>query len=216
MQTESGKVARFFEGYAGDFDFIYDTGDKSPIRNFVDRRFRDSMRRRFEETARLIDEADARAVLDVGCGPGRQAVWLARNLRCSVHGIDLAPAMIELANQAAKDAGVDVEFTTCDFMEVPLQEEAFDAVFSLGVVEYVRDAEAFIKRMMATSRKLVAFSVPVRSHWLTPQRRIRYWLRDCPLYLYDEASISKLLRNLSAGQFKITRLARDYVVSIYL
>lgn len=215
MQTESGKVAKFFDGYASAFDFIYETSNKSPIRRFVDRHFRASMLRRFEETARLIEEVGARTVLDVGCGPGRQAIWLARNLGCSVHGIDLAPAMIDLARQAAKDAGVDVEFTSGDFMEVSLQE-AFDAVISLGVVEYSHDAEALIKRMMVAARKLVAFSVPVRWHWLTPQRRIRYWLRDCPLYFYDEASISRLLRRVSAKQFTIARLGRDYVVSIYL
>jgi len=216
MRTESGKVARFFEGYASDFDFIYDAGHKSPIRHFVDRRLRDSMRRRFEETARLIDEVHSQTVLDVGCGPGRQAVWLARNLGCAVRGIDVAPAMIELARQGAKEAEVDVEFAAGDFMQVPFEEGTFDAVLSLGVVEYIRDAEAFIHKMMLTSRKLVAFSVPVRWHWLMPQRRIRYWLRDCPLYFYDKASIAESLRRLSAERFEITRLARDYLVSIYL
>jgi SAM-dependent methyltransferase len=216
MQSETGRVARFFEGYATDFDFIYDTGDKSPVRRFIDRKLRVSMRRRFEETARLISEVEAKTVLDVGCGPGRQAVWLAKHLGYAVHGIDLAPAMIELATQAARDTDANVAFTVGDFMLAPLREDRYDAVFSLGVVEYVRDAEAFVGRMMQASRRLVAFSVPVRWHWLTPQRRFRYRLRNCPLYFYDEASISRLLRSLGAEQFEILKLARDYVVGIYL
>lgn len=68
-------------------------------------------------------------VLDVGCGPGRHSVELAR-CGVSVVGIDLSPAFISLARERASNAGVNVSFFEMDALELPFEDE-FDAAISI-------------------------------------------------------------------------------------
>lgn len=51
--------------------------------------------------------------LDLGCGQGRNAVWLAQRGH-RVTGIDLSSVAIEHARRLAAEAGVDVEFRVAD------------------------------------------------------------------------------------------------------
>ena len=46
-------------------------------------------------------------VLVLACGKGGLAVPIAQNFGCQVHGVDLMPAFIEAANDAAREAGVE-------------------------------------------------------------------------------------------------------------
>lgn len=53
--------------------------------------------------------------LDLGCGQGRNAVWLA-TLGHDVTGLDLSPVAIEHARRLASETGVDVEFDVVDLL----------------------------------------------------------------------------------------------------
>lgn len=68
-------------------------------------------------------------VLDVGCGPGRHSVELARR-GLSVVGIDLSPVFLSVARQRAADAGVNVSFFEMDALDLPFEDE-FDAAISI-------------------------------------------------------------------------------------
>lgn len=71
--------------------------------------------------------------LDVGCGTGRAFRPLLRR-GWQVHGLDLSPAMLELA---AREGGGDVPLGVADMRELPLLG-AFDLVLSLNdSVNYV-------------------------------------------------------------------------------
>ncbi len=65
-------------------------------------------------------------VLDVGCGPGRHALELARR-GVTVHGIDISQAFIDLASAAALP---DATFERLDARSMPFDGE-FDAVICL-------------------------------------------------------------------------------------
>lgn len=54
-----------------------------------------------------------RRVLDLGCGQGRNAIWLAGQGHM-VTGLDLSPVAIERARALAAEAGVNVEFAAVD------------------------------------------------------------------------------------------------------
>lgn len=69
------------------------------------------------------------AILDLACGRGRVAVELAR-LGFSVTGLDLSPRSLELAREAAHDAGVSITFVERDMRQLDA-EEAFDAVINV-------------------------------------------------------------------------------------
>lgn len=69
------------------------------------------------------------AILDLACGRGRVAVELARQ-GFDVTGLDLSPRSLELAREAAHDAGVHIELIRRDMRQLQA-EEAFDAVINV-------------------------------------------------------------------------------------
>jgi SAM-dependent methyltransferase len=65
--------------------------------------------------------------LDVGCGEGGDAVWLAtRGWR--VTGVDLSAVALERAGRAAQAAGVEVTLRQADLLDPALDLGAFDLV----------------------------------------------------------------------------------------
>jgi 2-polyprenyl-3-methyl-5-hydroxy-6-metoxy-1,4-benzoquinol methylase len=55
-------------------------------------------------------------VLELGCGHGRNATYLA-GLACGVDAVDLSAQAIEWAQKRAKSAGVSVEFQYCSICD---------------------------------------------------------------------------------------------------
>lgn len=68
-------------------------------------------------------------VLDVGCGPGRHSLALARR-GMVVHGVDLAPDFVDLATAAAEAEGLPARFEVLDVRDLAVDGE-FDAVICL-------------------------------------------------------------------------------------
>ena len=66
-------------------------------------------------------------VLDIGCGLGDNAIYLASRGH-SVTGLDSSPAGIEQARARAADAGVQVRFDVADATELAGYDGAFDTV----------------------------------------------------------------------------------------
>jgi cyclopropane-fatty-acyl-phospholipid synthase len=76
-------------------------------------------------------------VLDVGCGWGASAIHAAREHGVHVLGITLAEEQAALARERVREAGLEdqVEIRLADYRE--LQEEPFDAIYSIGMAEHV-------------------------------------------------------------------------------
>lgn len=88
-------------------------------------------------------------VLDVGCGTGRHFHRL-RNVRRLV-GIDISPHMIEQARspvRASEITASSIELFAGDLFSLPLPEQAFDLVYSVGVYgEYAPFDDALLRRL---------------------------------------------------------------------
>lgn len=80
------------------------------------------------------------AVLDVGCGLGDNAIYLAGQGH-PVTGIDAAPAAIEEAGQRARQRGVDVEFVVADATNLAGPDGRFDSVLD-GACYHCLDEDA--------------------------------------------------------------------------
>ena len=75
-------------------------------------------------------------LLDVGCGEGKDAVFMAR-CGYDVTAFDIAQAGVEKAKRLAEKAGVYVNAFTADVNEYRPDRE-YDVVFSSGVLHYIR------------------------------------------------------------------------------
>lgn len=87
--------------------------------------------------------------LEVGCGTGTNAIWLAKK-GLSVLGVDLAPLAIEEARAKAAKAELDCCFEQLDFLNDKLTGGPFDFVFDRGcfhVFDDAGDRERFAERV---------------------------------------------------------------------
>src|SRR5262245_14293225 len=85
-----------------------------------------------QEVAFLVDELElgpGARVLDVGCGPGRHALALARR-GIEVVGVDLSPDFVELARAAGRAEGLALRFEIADVRDLEPTAD-FDAVVCL-------------------------------------------------------------------------------------
>ena len=91
--------------------------------------------------AALLAAADAirGRVLDVGCGTGDLAIWLAEHGR-TVTGVDFLAAPLEQARSKAAARGVAVNFLAMDALAVGEIPERFDAVTDCGLFHTFDDA----------------------------------------------------------------------------
>ncbi len=78
-------------------------------------------------------------VLDIGCGWGGMAIYLAQNFDVSVTGITLSEEQLELARTRAGEAGVgdDVRFELVDYRDLPARGIHYDRIVSVGMFEHV-------------------------------------------------------------------------------
>ena len=74
-----------------------------------------------------VAELPTGRVLDVGCGEGADAVWLARQ-GWQVTALDVSQVALERARRHAADAGVEISFVHSGLVEADLPAGGFDLV----------------------------------------------------------------------------------------
>ena len=98
-------------------------------------------------TAELAGAADIKAgdrVLDLGCGVGGPARYLAATFGCHVTGIDLSPSFIEAADYLTTRCGLEgrVTLRVGDALHIPFDDGGFDSVFLQHVAMNIADRAA--------------------------------------------------------------------------
>ncbi|MGI9480963.1 MAG: class I SAM-dependent methyltransferase [Hyphomicrobiales bacterium] len=86
--------------------------------------------------AAKLDLKPGQRVLDIGCGWGGMALYLAKAVDLEVVGVTLSREQLALARQRAKERGLEgrVRFELTDYRDV---EGQFDRIVSIGMFEHV-------------------------------------------------------------------------------
>ncbi len=143
----------------------------------------DEYRRFFD----LLKLSSADHVLDVGCGSGGPALFLARERGCRVTGIDVSEAGIRAGEANARQAGLQdqVQFRLADVREpLPFAEQSFDAVVCMDAICHMPER----RRLLSEWRRV-----------LRPGGRMLY---TDPVVVTGFVSNSELATRSSTGYFE--------------
>lgn len=136
------------------------------------------------ERIRLEIESVAQSgarLADLGCGVGAGLFYIVPRLQeaASAIGVTLSPVQAQLANQFAKQIGLEnqILFAEGDFTHVPLKGESLDAIYSVEAVVHAQEPERYFQeagRLLRRGGKLIivddyqasrSFS-PAETNWL--------------------------------------------------
>jgi tellurite methyltransferase len=112
------------------------------------------------ESRPLLPDGRGRRALDVACGGGRNAAWLAE-LGFAVDAVDISDVAIEALRAAALDRGLTVNALRIDLERDPLPVIEYDVIVQIDYLQ--RDLMPALVRAVAPGGVLIAETV-TRAH----------------------------------------------------
>ena len=106
----------------------------------------------FETTKELVELchiSGGTCVLDVGCGVGATACYLAKEYGCRVVGVDLRESMVALSDERAQREEVAdlVEFRVADAQDLPFEDAQFDVILCESVATFIEDKQRVVEEL---------------------------------------------------------------------
>jgi cyclopropane-fatty-acyl-phospholipid synthase len=151
-------------------------------------------------------------LLDVGCGWGSLALFVAREHRCQVVGLSPSPRQVDFVNARAKELGVEdrVRVQLGHFeTAADLGAGKFDAITMLGSIVHMPDLAGVYRRCRDLLRRSGALYVS-ESCFRNAAMRERFGSREGSLFVRDDTFGWGDLRPLS----DLVRAAEDAGLSI--
>ena len=127
----------------------------------------DAMEHTNEIMANAVSLTPEMRVLDLGCGYGSTARYLAANFGCAVTGANISEKELELARSRAAEAGLDdrLSFEYGDFHHLAYGDESYDVVWSQEAFLHAVDKNAVLsecRRVVRPGGSLVFTDILVR------------------------------------------------------
>ena len=175
----------------------------------------------------LQKHAPEGAVLDIGCGTGSFAVFVAKDGRYEVSAIDPAKNMIAECRKYAAENGVKVDFRIASAGRLPFADESFNMVFSNGALHHWKNpVEAFneIHRVLKPGGKVMINDLYkdvdrgeldriVGSRIESPQAR-QAFLQSAPQGAFSREEVAGFLENSKFSRYEVQQKAINLGITI--
>jgi len=203
-------LQRYFDEEAQRYDAIYEE-NKPFHQRFIDNLFRRVILRRFSLVINRCSDVKEKIILDVGCGSGRYALELVRRGACVV-GVDMSRKMLSMAGERARKLGLkNCIFIRGDFPDMDFRTK-FDIVISIGVFDYLSDPLPFLSKILDLTKGQAIISFPRRLSLRAIPRKVRLFLRGCPVRFYSIKEIEGLFQGAGkGGTLELYPLSRDII-----
>ncbi len=137
------------------------------------------------EIVRLSETGEIQgSVLDVGCGTGENALFLA-GLGHEVWGVDSSTLAVRKARAKLKDRGVKVNFLNHNALELQTLKHKFDSAIDSGLFHVFEDDERklFVKSLASALKSsgiyyMMCFSEKEPADWGGPRRVTQREIRE--------------------------------------
>lgn len=172
-------------------------------------------------TARLAGMAaisPGTEVLDIGCGLGGSAFWLAQHLSGSVLGITTSYKQAALAPNNCRSRRLDrnVRFTVLDANILNLARGSFDIVWVLECAEHVPERDVFIQnctRVLKPDGNLILLGWTIPEQDLLPSQQARLNELCSSMLCYPPPRASEYLNLLRTCHLDDV-VARDWTTNV--
>lgn len=205
----------FWNKEAESFDAIY-SHKKGRFQNLLDRVFRWDMYERYRFTLEQSEPIEGKTFLDVGCGSGVYSLEFARRGAKKVIGLDIAENMVEICKTRAVNEGFsdNTTFIKSDLLGYN-PGDRIDITIGIGLFDYISQPLPVLARMRQYSEEKVVASFPRAWTWRVPLRKIRLWLKGCPVYFYSRRRLQTLLDDAGFTRYEIKKIGQLYCVTAY-
>lgn len=157
-------------------------------------------------------------VLDVGCGVGDGACYIAKMTGAKVLGITIVPNQVNEAYRLARQLKVDhlVDFKLMDFQRMDLPKDHFDVIYGIESISHSSDKNQFLKeakKVLKHEGRVVIIDGYLEREIRSEREKKNYYNLLEGWHLYELGSIKDMLVLLEKNGFLLVK-KRDYVNEI--
>ena len=118
-----------------------------PVAEFPDQSHKEKLLFQANSIAKILEKNNYETVLELGCGMGFNANFLASNFKDKTFtAIDLTPQNIKFAKQKAANLS-NISFNIGDFDELDLGKDKFDLIFAVETLCHSKDIAKLLNKL---------------------------------------------------------------------
>ena len=174
--------------------------------------------RGFPATVELADRLPiepGQHILDIGCGLGGPARYVAKRFQCNVSGLDITEPFVEAANKLTALLGMErqVKVEHGDGQRLPYRDAAFDGAYTQHVTMNVADRPAFFSEAHRVLKPGAFFALT--EHGLGPKGDLHYpvpWSEDgSGAWLVTPSETRAILEKTGFEEIVVVDTGAEYV-----